>query len=215
MARIPDEEIERLKRDVDLAALVRGRGIELRPHGANLLGLCPFHDDHDPSLVITPARNLWNCLGACGEGGSVIDWVMKSEGVSFRHAVELLRIRGGSVGAGQAIEPVKKTTVTKLPSPVALDADDREVLRQVAGFYNETLKASPAAREYLRKRGIDGDEAIERFQLGYADRSLGLRLPNKQRKAGEEIRTRLTKLGGPGEWGHTFGLRYGSAATSI
>lgn len=116
MARVPDEEIERLKRDIDLAALVRSRGIELRAHGANLLGLCPFHDDHDPSLVITPAKNLWNCLGACGKGGSVIDWVMRSEGVSFRHAVELLRERGGAIGVGRAIEPVKKTTVTRLPA---------------------------------------------------------------------------------------------------
>lgn len=202
MPRIPDEEIDRLKREIDLAALVRSRGIELRAHGASLLGLCPFHDDHDPSLVITPAKNLWNCLGACGTGGSVIDWVIRSEGVSFRHAVELLRDRGGAIGAGRAIEPVKKTTVAKLPSPVALDADDREVLRQVVSYYHETLKASPAARAYLRKRGIDDDEAIDRFQLGYADRSLGLRLPNKQRKAGEEMRSRLTKLGLLRESGH-------------
>ena len=65
--------------------------MELRRHGQDLLGLCPFHDDKEPSLVISPEKNLWHCLGACGEGGSVIDWVMKSEGVSFRHAVELLR----------------------------------------------------------------------------------------------------------------------------
>ena len=75
MARIPDEEIDRLKRDIDLASLVRGRGIELRQHGGNLIGLCPFHNDRDPSLVVTPAKNLWNCLGACQTGGSVIDWV--------------------------------------------------------------------------------------------------------------------------------------------
>jgi DNA primase len=180
MARIPDEEIDRLKRDTDLAALVRGRGIELRPHGANLLGLCPFHEDHDPSLVITPSKNLWNCLGACGKGGSVIDWVMKSEGVSFRHAVELLLARGGSVGAGQPIEPVKKTTVPKLANPIDFDANDAAVLEQVVSYYHETLKASPVAREYLRKRGINDEEAIDRFQLGYADRSLGLLAPGPQ-----------------------------------
>lgn len=202
MARIPDDEIDRLKRDVDLAALVRSRGIELRPHGANLLGLCPFHNDHEPSLVITPAKNLWNCLGACGKGGSVIDWVMRSEGVSFRHAVELLRERGGAVGAGRAIAPVKKTTVTMLPSPIDPNADDATMLRQVVSYYHETLKTSPAAREYLRKRGIESDEAIDRFQLGYADRSLGLRLPAKNRKVGEELRSRLTHLGVLRESGH-------------
>ena len=56
------------------------RGVVLTPHGADLIGRCPFHDDHEPSLVITPAKNLWHCLGACQRGGSVIDWVMQAEG---------------------------------------------------------------------------------------------------------------------------------------
>ncbi|HYC58433.1 MAG TPA: toprim domain-containing protein [Thermoanaerobaculia bacterium] len=76
------------------------------------------------------------------------------------------------------------------------------MLRQVVDYYHDTLRASPAARQYLRKRGIDNDDAIDRFKLGYADRSLGLRLPNKQRKAGEEMRSRLTKLGVLRESGH-------------
>src|SRR5512141_842186 len=91
MARIPEEEIERLKSQISLERLAVAKGIKLRQHGENLLGLCPFHDDREPSLVITPSKNLWHCLGACNAGGSVIDWVMKTEGVSFRHAVEILR----------------------------------------------------------------------------------------------------------------------------
>ena len=78
MARIPDEELERLKREVSLEGLVAAAGIELVPHGVERIGLCPFHDDHEPSLVITPAKNLWHCLGACQAGGSVIDWVMRA-----------------------------------------------------------------------------------------------------------------------------------------
>ena len=91
MARIPDEQIERLKREVSLQRLVEGMGITLKKHGKDYLGLCPFHDDKEPSLVISPEKNLWHCLGACQTGGSVIDWVMKIEGVSFRQAVELLQ----------------------------------------------------------------------------------------------------------------------------
>jgi DNA primase len=87
--RIPDEVIDRLKQEVSLQRLVEARGIELKRHGTDLLGLCPLHVDHEPSLVISPKKNPWHCLGACQTGGSVIDWVMKAQGVSFHHAVEL------------------------------------------------------------------------------------------------------------------------------
>ena len=91
MARYPDSEIARLKRETDLVALVQAAGVALRRHGADLVGRCPFHDDQGPSLVVTPSKQLWHCLGACQAGGSAIDWVMRTERVSFRHAVELLR----------------------------------------------------------------------------------------------------------------------------
>ena len=91
MARIPDHEIERLKKEISVERLAEARGIQLTRHGADLVGKCPFHDDRTPSLVITPAKNLWHCLGACHAGGTAIDWIMRAEGISFRHAVELLR----------------------------------------------------------------------------------------------------------------------------
>ena len=73
MARIPDSELDRLKREVSLERLVEAQGIALARHGADLLGLCPFHQDREPSLVVSPRKNLWHCLGACQTGGSVID----------------------------------------------------------------------------------------------------------------------------------------------
>ena len=84
MARVPDEEIERLKREVSVERLAAAKGVVLKGHGKDMMGLCPFHEDREPSLVITPEKNLWHCLGACQAGGSVIDWVMRAEGVSFR-----------------------------------------------------------------------------------------------------------------------------------
>jgi DNA primase len=56
MARIPNEQIERLKQEVSLQRLVEGMGITLKRHGADLIGLCPFHDDKEPSLVISPEK---------------------------------------------------------------------------------------------------------------------------------------------------------------
>jgi len=201
VARIPEDELERLKREVSLVRLAEARGIELSRHGADMVGRCPFHDDREPSLVITPASNLWHCLGACQAGGSAIDWVMRAEGVSFRHAVELLREGYPSLAASSG-RPGKAQWSHKLPSPVKADADDAQVLAEVVDFYQETLAASPEALEYLERRGIRSGEAIQRFKLGYANRTLGLRLPIKAIKDGERIRARLAALGVMRESGH-------------
>jgi DNA primase catalytic core len=206
MARIPEDEVERLKREVSVQRLAEARGIKLVRHGANLLGKCPFHDDKTPSLVITPAKNLWNCLGACNTGGSCIDWVMRANGVSFRHAVELLRadhlpLARPVLESRRAALP-KVGTVRKLPPPVAREADDRVLLMQVADYYTETLKQSPEAMKYLSSRGLTSPEMIDRFKLGFANRTLGLRLPAKNRAAGAEMRGRLQQLGVMRESGH-------------
>ena len=194
MARIPEAEVERLKKEISVQRLAEARGIKLHRHGADLLGLCPFHDDRNPSLVITPSKNLWHCLGACNMGGTVIDWVMKANGISFRHAVELLKADHLPLAASP-IQPVKHGTVRKLPPPVERDADDRALLLQVTGYYNEALKQSPEAMKYLESRGLKSSEIIDRFRLGFANRTLGYRLPAKNRAAGAEMRGRLQELG--------------------
>ena len=186
MGRIPGDELERIKRETDLAALVRARGIELKAHGKDLLGLCPFHDDHQPSLVVTPGKNLWHCLGACNAGGTAIDWVMRADGVSFREAVEILR--GGPM-------PTSGPAAPTLPPQVDLQASDDALLRHVIEYYHASLKTSPEALAYLEKRGIDNPDAIGAFTLGFANRTLGLRLPSTKRPDGLKLRHRLTSLG--------------------
>ena len=107
MARFSDDMINRIKSDVSLIRLVEASGVELKLHGKDFIGRCPFHNDKTPSLVVSPETNLWHCLGACQIGGSVIDWVIKTQGVSFRHAVETLR---DDIPALAASKPVKKST---------------------------------------------------------------------------------------------------------
>ncbi len=177
--------------------LALARGVKLKRHGADLLGLCPFHDDREPSLVISPKKNLWHCLGACQAGGSVIDWVMRDRGVSFRHAVELLRSDLPAAAVTEA-----RPSAPALPSPVVADVEDAELLGQVVGYYHEALKESPEALAYLESRGLKHPEMIEHFRLGFANRTLGYRLPSKQLKAGKEIRGRLQKLGVLRKSGH-------------
>ena len=105
-------------------------------------------------MNLSPKKNLWHCLGACQTGGSVIDWIIKIHGVSFRHAVELLR-EGMPVSSLAAAKPVKQSTVPLLPAPVTPDADDQALLNQVIDYYHETLKQSPEVLAYLQARGLD------------------------------------------------------------
>jgi len=198
MPRIPEQEIERLKNEVSVERLVEASGIELKKSGKDWLGRCPFHEDATASLVVTPAKNLWHCFG-CGIGGGTIDWVMKRRGVSFRHAVELLR-EGGLPLAAQT--PAKRTTVKTLAAPVAFDADDQALLNQTIDYYHERLLATAEASAYLAARGLDHPELATHFRLGVADRTLGLRLPEKNRKAGADIRAQLQKIGLYRESGH-------------
>jgi DNA primase len=195
MARIPQEEIDRIKHEVRLEELVRARGVELKTHGANLLGLCPFHDDHDPSLVITPAKNLWHCLGKCQIGGDVFAWVQKTEGVSFRHAYELLSTRFFVASPSDGLVLKKRSDVPKLGSPFTLEMDDDELRLAYIDYCHEEFKRSPEVSRYLEKRGLVSSELVTQFRLGFSNRTLGLRLPAMSRKEGQAIRTRLQELG--------------------
>jgi DNA primase catalytic core len=183
---------------------VEAKGFTLKAHGSDYVMCCPFHDDQTASLVITPSKNLWHCMGACQKGGSVVDWVMKTEGVSFRHAVELLRNEFLPLAAESDDEPkvVKQNSKQKLPTPLAANADHQESLRQVIDYYHETLKASPEALEYLENRGLKNAELIDTFKLGFANRTLAYRLPQKNRQAGAEIRGKLQEIGILRDSGH-------------
>jgi DNA primase catalytic core len=202
--RIPEEEIERVKRETDLVALVRSRGVELQKHGAkDFIGRCPFHQDKEhPNFIVTPDKGLFHCM-ACGKAGNAIQFVQQHDGVSFRHALEVLAHgHSAAFSAPRTFHHeglVKECTVPRLPCPLDGQADDAALFSQVAGYYHERLAATfhtaATARAYLASRGLDNDELIDHFQIGFADRTLGLRLPDSNRKEGEALRSRLTQLG--------------------
>jgi DNA primase catalytic core len=212
MPRVPQSEIERLKTEVSLIRVVEASGVKLEKRGRDFVGRCPFHEDRTPSFVVSPEKNLWNCLGSCGGGGDVIAFVMRREGVSFRHAVELLRGDDGPAAGTRQNRPLaeeknaaasgadtlkiaQRSRAQKMAPLETSSADDQALLNRVAGYYHETLKASPEAQAYLKKRGLADAALIERFKLGYANRTLGYRLPASTRVAGAELRGRLQALG--------------------
>ena len=193
MARIPDDELERLKREMSLQRLCEKYGVALKPHGKDLIGLCPFHDDHDPSFVVTPANNLWHCLGKCGKGGSNVDFIMRKESVSFRQAVEILR-----ECAGYAPEPGRLTTRQGTEHPILVkpgpELTDQALRDTVTDYYHKTFLNDPKAMTYLRQRCCLHPEAIKTFKLGYANRTLGYRVP-RTTADGKTLKERLTRLG--------------------
>ncbi|WP_038235458.1 CHC2 zinc finger domain-containing protein, partial [Xenorhabdus szentirmaii] len=151
MARIPDAELQHLKSAVSLVALIEQQGRKLTPRGKDMIVLCPFHQEKTPSMVITPAKNLYHCFG-CDAGGSVLDWVMKTEGLSLRHAVERLR---AVLGNHPSVEP--------LVAPAALIRDavgQQALLLRVVEFYHQTLLTAPEVQQYLKKRRLDHPELV-------------------------------------------------------
>jgi len=199
MARIDQEEIDRIKRDTDIVALIQSSGTTLKRRESKRgewIGCCPVHDDKDPSLCVNSEKNVWICNGECQKGGDVIEWVMHSKKCSFTHAIDLLR--EDAVNA-----PTKYGNPRKLECPLPLSGNDQELLVSTVNYYHDRLKQNPDAIEYLEKRGLIHSELIERFKIGFVDRSLGLRVPPKQgNKTGTTLRDGLERVGILRETGH-------------
>ncbi|MBL4827101.1 MAG: toprim domain-containing protein [Spongiibacteraceae bacterium] len=203
MARIADDVIERIKSELSLLRLVESQGYQPKKQGKDHAISCPFHQGDDtPSLIISPKSNLFNCFG-CGAAGSVIDWVMKTRGISFRHAVEILQ-QDHAVLAAPAPEdkPAKLSRKQQLDELFSTDTEAQTLLNQVISYYHETLLQNPEALAYLEKRGLGDQALIKRFQLGYANRTLGYRLPRKKTNTGDQLRGQLEVMGIYRESGH-------------
>ena len=143
-----------------LAEVIASKGIALKKQGGQLMALCPFHEDHTPSLSIDPKTNLFKCFG-CGAAGDTIKFIELYEKKSFPEAVSALT--GADSPAGPEVTGVNPT----------------QLLNRVARFYHETFLSSPQAQEYLKSRGITRPEIYGAFQIGYADGKLLSTLPRE------------------------------------
>jgi DNA primase len=191
MPRIPETELERLKREVSLVRLIGSQGHELKKRGRDWVMRCVFHEEDTPSLSVSEAKNVYHCFG-CNASGTVLDWVMRTQGVSLPHAVQLLRNDAPLAGAEKV--GVNRSQARHLPS-LATGSDEAVLLREVADTYHATLKQSPEAQAYLTQRGLVHGELIDTFRLGYANKSLTYRLPPGYAKEGREVREKLQRMG--------------------
>jgi DNA primase catalytic core len=166
---VTKEAIEEVRRRHDLVAVVESRGVRLTRKGRNYVGLCPFHEDHEPSLVVNSQRQLWNCFGACSakggkSGGDVFAFVAKMDGVSFLEALKRLGYEEPRRALGRGKAGAQSREVAVL--------NRRELLAQVVAHYRRVFRESTAGQEYLRRRGLSDPDMLAAFQVGYVDGSL-------------------------------------------
>ena len=155
MPRIPEGEIERLKRNISIEEVCRERGIRLDRHGSrDLIGKCPFHEDKNPSFVVSPDKNLFHCLG-CDVGGSVIDLVMKLDGIEFKEAVQKLLASTGLVRVAADLPTCPAKLEERSGKRLAIPPEKANaLLERVVAVYEKTFAEVPDGKDYLEKRGI-------------------------------------------------------------
>lgn len=156
MSRIPESTIHEIRNQADIIGVV-SRHVELKQAGRNWKGLCPFHNEKSASFNVNPDRQIFHCFG-CQEGGDVIAFMMKHEGLTFPEAARSL---AGELG----IEIPEDRD-----SPNAgLTTRIYEANQETQSLYRESLRTpeGKAARAYLVSRGFDGPTADE-FGIGFA-----------------------------------------------
>ncbi len=159
MARIPEDTIELIRQSVDIVDVV-SEFVTLNKRGKNHMGLCPFHDDHSPSMNVSQEKQIYKCF-SCGAGGNVYTFLTELEKISFIEAVRKLAEQAG----------------VPLPEDQPEDKGKQEVYDALYGanelavkYFKHMLQTDPAgepAREYLKSRGVTGS-VIEDFSLGYS-----------------------------------------------
>ena len=153
MGRIPDETIQLVRDRVDIVDIA-GRYVSLKQAGRNHKGLCPFHQEKTPSFVVSSERQTFKCFG-CGEGGSVFQFLMQLENLTFPEAVRTLAAQYG-------IEVPETGSAPDRTGPIF------EANELAQSCYRKALAEprNPGAA-YLEGRGIDAG-IIERFGIGFA-----------------------------------------------
>jgi DNA primase len=124
------QDINNIKQSAPQIEEVIGRYVQLTRKGKSLLGLCPFHEDHHPSLAVNPEKQYFTCF-ACGEKGDVIHFLQKIEGVSFGEAVKKLKVENGKLKIKSEVKPE-----VKLTKPVC------ETEKQNLQFFSSLLPAA-------------------------------------------------------------------------
>lgn len=157
-----NDDRDRVRAASDIVRLV-GEHVVLRPKGREYVGLCPFHDDHRPSMNVVPSKQIFHCF-VCGAGGDVFSFVQRYFKMEFREALEFLAER-----AGVKLTP-RRAPAPSTDSPRSTRAEIVQAGAFAAEFFRAILRHPEhgrAAREVISRRGIS-PEMVQQFGLGAA-----------------------------------------------
>ena len=136
--------------------------VTLRRAGANLKGLCPFHDDRTPSFMVSPSKNICKCF-ACGEGGTPVHFIMKHEQLSYPDALRYLAKKYHIEIKERELSDEEKAEQSERESLFIVNEWANEWFQQQM---NDTVDGRAIGLAYFRQRGFR-DDLIKKFQLGY------------------------------------------------
>ena len=159
---ITQETIERAKNTMRIEEVVSDY-ITLRRRGANLIGLCPFHEERTPSFNVSPPRGIYKCFG-CGESGNAIGFVMKMENCSFSEAVKKICARYGITVEERALSEEDQQRHDDRESMFALNKWAGEWFQQQLW---DTQEGRAVGLAYFHERGLR-DETIRTYGLGFS-----------------------------------------------
>ena len=155
------EIIDEIKARCDIASVI-SEYIKINPSGRNYKGLCPFHVEKTPSFYINTSKQIYKCFG-CGEGGDVINFIMKMENLEFMDAVKFLAARCGiEINLNLDEEAKERLEKAKRYQDIHVEA--------ARFYYRNLVMARNRGYEYFRRRGLD-DRTIKHFGLGYSNDS--------------------------------------------
>lgn len=153
--------IEEIKSRSDIVKVISDY-IKVQQSGINYKGLCPFHGEKTPSFYINTSKQIYKCFG-CGEGGDVINFIMKIENLEFMDAVKLLAKDCG-IEINTNMDEQSKIRMEKVKKI-------QDINTEAARYYfSNLIKEKNYGYEYLRRRGLD-DKIIKKFGLGYAPKA--------------------------------------------
>lgn len=159
---IPESFVQDLLARVAIEDVV-GRHVQLRKGGANLLGLCPFHNEKSPSFTVSPAKQFFHCFG-CGANGNAVGFLMRHLGYSFPEAVKTLAAETGMRVPEEPRSPRQREAERQRKAEVSLH---EQILQLAQTHYQKQLRDARPAIDYLRGRGLEGALAA-RYGLGWS-----------------------------------------------